>query len=237
MVTTENGAPQQALAASEPATPATTEPTPGTAQRQLTPRQEQIEAYYAVLKELLSGPRFDAGTPDPNKPPRPPWLPAQPKVTSVYPEAAKPQSHVWLYGEGLRWTARVTFGGGATANVHTVDAGAVGITVPSGAQDGPIVVTTRFGDTASSPTFAIPPSPTVVSVDPAKAKIGAQVVLAGQGLRWTEKVVFAGGAAAQILESGNTVRVKVPSGAQDGQIVVTTRFGETAASPHFDVDA
>jgi len=79
-------------------------------------------------------------------------LDSPPAIWWFHPPAGTPGTRVAILGKGFNETTMVTFGG-TRAPFTLVGPGAIRATVPAGAGQGPITVTTPMGTAASSSAF------------------------------------------------------------------------------------
>jgi hypothetical protein len=81
--------------------------------------------------------------------------PSAPTITSFSPTSGKIGTAVTITGTNFTGASKVTFGGGVTASFTVVGGTQVTTTVPTGAKNGPISVTTPAGTATSSQTFRV----------------------------------------------------------------------------------
>jgi hypothetical protein len=83
--------------------------------------------------------------------------PSAPTITSFSPTSGKVGTQVSINGTNFTGASKVTFGGGVAATSFTVNGTGTQITttVPTGARNGPISVTTPGGTATSSQTFRV----------------------------------------------------------------------------------
>ena len=111
--------------------------------------------------------------------------------------------------------------------------------VPSGAQSGPVVVTTAGGQSSSGVTFTVtntPPAPSISNLDPSSGLVGASVTIEGSNFGTTSgTVTFNGTTASTTSWASDEIQTKVPSGATTGPVVVRTSGGQSSAGVTFTV--
>ena len=92
-------------------------------------------------------------------------------------------------------------------------------------------------DTAVAECFdVVPPAPTITSFTPASGAPGSTVKIFGTNLSAAISVTFKGGLAGTIKsDTGSEIKVKVPAGAHNGYIVVTTAGGTVQSATKFKV--
>jgi hypothetical protein len=117
---------------------------------------------------------------------------------------------------------------GASENIHPIQGSTTEkllVTVPDGAQSGPITVNILDEETYNSPSFAVK-APHIESIEPAEAYIGDTVTITGENFRSVNaqrnNVRFSGSNNPAIVVSGTatTIRVIVPPDAGNGNISV-----------------
>jgi RHS repeat-associated protein len=133
----------------------------------------------------------------------------------------------------------VTFFDGNEAAVSEATTTTLKVTVPSGAINGPITVSTPGGTATSTQEFIVALPPTIAGFSPTSGFVGATVTISGadfDAIPSNNIVRFNGVAAA--LESATTtvLTVKVPAGAASGPLSVTTPGGTATTADHFIVN-
>jgi len=133
-------------------------------------------------------------------------------------------------------TSAVTFNN-VSASFTVNSSTKITATVPSGATDGKIRVTTRGGTATSSNSFDVtsPPAPTITSFSPSSGPVGTSVTINGTNFVNVSKVTFSNVSASFTVNSPTKITTTVPSGATDGRIRVTTPGGTAMSSKSFDV--
>jgi len=128
----------------------------------------------------------------------------------------------------------VTFTGGVRATVDNVVNGmSLAVTVPAGAQSGPIRITTPGGTFLTSGSFKV--SPRIVGFTPVSGGRDAEVTISGYNFGSTPAVAFDGSPATVVSASDNEVVATVPPDAITGTITVTTSDGTATSSASFSV--
>ncbi|MEV7090535.1 RHS repeat-associated core domain-containing protein [Streptomyces sp. NPDC093085] len=165
-------------------------------------------------------------------------------VLSLVPVRAAAGARITVSGTGFAPTPAantVTFGG-KQAEVVSASRTRLVVTVPAGAADGKVSVTTS-GTTEQTPEpFALAAAgPSITKVDPATGPVGTVVTLTGAGFAASvpgNVVRFGGGAVAEVTERGDTsLTVRVPTGAVTGPIEVETAEGRTVPTTRFTVQS
>jgi hypothetical protein len=77
--------------------------------------------------------------------------------------------------------------------------------------------------------------PTIKSFSPASGKVGATVTIKGTALADATKVTIDGKTATVTSDTATQIKVKVPTGAKTGKIVVTTPGGKVTSKTKFKV--
>jgi hypothetical protein len=135
----------------------------------------------------------------------------------------------------LTGASAVDFTGAAGASFSLVSDTQIDVTVPVGAQTGPVSVTNSAG-TGSSGAFVIETVPIVTGFAPASGIVGTPVTLTGTGFTGTIAVDFTGAPDAAFgLVSDTQIDAIVPVGAETGPISVINSAG-TGSSSVFVVD-
>jgi hypothetical protein len=135
----------------------------------------------------------------------------------------------------------VTIGGVPAASFFVGSDSVMYAVVGSGAQNGPVVVTTPLGSVTSTQTESVfpcasgPPTakPSVTSSTPKSVKAGKRVELIGSGFVGTTSVTVNGAAAKYAIPSDENIYVTIPSGTKAGSkasVTITSSAGTTTAS-------
>jgi hypothetical protein len=148
-------------------------------------------------------------------------------LPEMSPEVGAPQDLVQLYGFNFSGATSVTFGGKVTAPFTVNNNTWITATVPAGAQNGPITVTTPGGSATTQGSFSItsPVAPALTQVAPAAASPGSTITLTGTGLTTVNQVTFNGVAAGFTMVNDGTLTAVVPFRAGSGLVAVTNPAG------------
>ena len=125
---------------------------------------------------------------------------------------------------------------GKSAASFTVDPDSqITATVPSGASNGPISVTSPEGTGTSSASFMVtpppPPPPIVSGFSPTQGAVGTQVTISGSNFTGANAVTFNTTSTTTFtVNNDNSITMNVPSGATTGLVSVTTPLGGTGSS-------
>jgi hypothetical protein len=161
---------------------------------------------------------------------------SRPTLTRISPDTAPLGAVLSLAGYALHGATAVTFAGSGS---NVVSAGLVvnatgtlitGVVVPSGAQTGPLTVTTAFG-TSNALTFTVA-APVLTGLTPSYGGPGSVLTIVGRGLAGTTAITFTG-SSSNVVSTGFVVNaagtqitgVVVPNGAQTGPLTVTATGG------------
>ncbi len=162
------------------------------------------------------------------------------RISGLDPAAAPVGAHVTIRGEGFETNTHslvVRLNSTALRPV-SVSTTSIEVIVPRGALSGPITVTARQRQTATS-NFTVQVPPVVQAVAPGQGAVGARVTVRGRnfGTDATAVAVTVGGTAATIASVTPTaVTFAVPEGAQTGRVVVrVTGQGEAQSARDFRV--
>ncbi|TGD83317.1 DUF7619 domain-containing protein [Hymenobacter wooponensis] len=165
-----------------------------------------------------------------------------PTITDVAPSEGRPGTVVTVTGthfSALAAQDTVEFNGVA-ARVLQASATTLQVEVPAGATLGKLRLRTRGGAVESPQAFMVWYAPTLTAVAPGRASVGATISLSGTNFSTNAArnvVTFTGGRTAQVLQqaASRSLLVKVPAGAQSGQIKVQTPGGEAMGAADFTV--
>src|SRR5437016_1431545 len=163
-------------------------------------------------------------------------LPAQaaPVIQTYTPHGAPIGGVVLITGTGFGATqgsSTVKFNGTLATSVTQWSATQITVTVPSGASTGNLVVNVG-GVNSAGQSFTVTPAPTISSVSPGSAAIGASITMGGSNLtaggNVTPKVYFfptgtcsiCGYGANPTSSTNTSVAIVVPAGATTGNVVV-----------------
>jgi IPT/TIG domain/Regulator of chromosome condensation (RCC1) repeat len=157
---------------------------------------------------------------------------AVPTITGFAPAAAAPGSQVVVDGTG--------FGGVSSVKVHGVGASfsvlsrtQLRLTVPAGATDGQITVTTPGGTATSAATLLV--TPRVAGFSPGSALVGAKVTISGNAFAGATGVLFNGVLALPATVTPTQITVLVPAAASTGKLTVVTPSGAGQSTATFRV--
>ncbi len=149
-----------------------------------------------------------------------------PNITSLSPSSGVAGSTVNISGSGFGYSqgsSVVSFGGVPAASITSWTDGSIAAVVPSGVTTGPVTVLESSVPSNSNVVFTVA-SPTIGSLSPPTAAIGATITLNGSGLTslgLTTQVLFNGLPGTIEQSSSSSVTVVVPNNATSGLVSVT----------------
>jgi hypothetical protein len=157
-----------------------------------------------------------------------------PAITGFSPQTGASPTVVYINGANFVTNGTtVTFTGAAPVNGTVTAPSVVGATVPSGAQTGPITVTTSAGSATSTSNFTAGTMPTISSFSPVVGTNGTMVTIFGGNFFGSPSVTFNGTGAAVTILSATELNATVPAGAKTGPIAVTTSYGTATTTSNF----
>ncbi|HZM05857.1 MAG TPA: IPT/TIG domain-containing protein [Candidatus Saccharimonadales bacterium] len=159
-----------------------------------------------------------------------------PVITSLAPQTGGVGAQLYISGANfIVGGTSVTFSGVTTPVNGTVTSlSVVSATVPQGAVNGSITVTTSAGTAVSPNNFIVSSAPLITDFSPTAAGAGANVVIDGANFASGTTVQFNGVLANSVTVSSATqLTVKVPSGVTTGPIKVSTLNGSFTTSSNF----
>ncbi len=151
-------------------------------------------------------------------------LPSAPLFTSFSPSSGAVGSLITLTGSNFTGATNVTLSDSDTAFTVLSD-NQITSTVPAGGVTGKFKVTTPGGSVISPTEFTVVQAPTLTSVDPSSAPVGATIVLTGTNLASVTEVKFGRASATISKATSTTLKVIVPVGAALKFIQVTNPVG------------
>jgi hypothetical protein len=177
--------------------------------------------------QVMSGTLFTVTTPAP-----------LPMVSFFNPASGREGDPVQINGTGFNGATSVVFAGGRPVSSFTVSNGTIIFTtVPTGAQSGPVTITTPAGSGTSGIPFTVngpvPPPPTISSFSPAQGGAGLPVDILGSNFAQITSVQFGGVPATYTFMDAGRIRASVPSNALSGPITVITVGGIATSSTPF----
>src|SRR6202034_105060 len=164
--------------------------------------------------------------------------PSAPGITSLSPSSGAVGAAVTITGTNFgtaQGTSSVTFNGIA-ATPTSWNATSIVVTVPAGATTGNVVVAVNDLPSPGA-AFTVLPTPSISSLSPSSAAVGAPVTITGANFGATQgtSVVTVNGTAATATGwSAASITASVPAGATTGNVVVTAS-GVASAGAAFTV--
>src|SRR6266508_3096180 len=166
--------------------------------------------------------------------------PPAPTISSFSPSSGPVGTPVTINGSNFVNVSKVTFSN-VSASFTVNSSTKITATVPSGATDGRIRVTTPGGTATSSASFNVttPPKPTISSFSPSSGPVGSSVTINGTNFSGsgftTTAVKFNNVSSSFAVNSSTKITATVPSGATTGRISVTTAGGTATSAANFTV--
>jgi hypothetical protein len=153
-----------------------------------------------------------------------------PTITGLSPTSGAAGTPVTITGTSFaatQGTGTVSFNGTSATPTSWSDT-SISVTVPAGATTGAVVVSRNSSVSSNGVNFTVvPPPPSITSLSPPAAAVGALVVISGANFglpQGTSTVTFNGTPAGPIATTGWSsvnITVQVPAGATTGNVVVT----------------
>jgi uncharacterized repeat protein (TIGR03803 family) len=143
-----------------------------------------------------------------------------------------------ILGVNLDQVVSVTFAG-AQAQFQQNSPDYVMAFVPSGAVDGPVVVTainSAGGEEQLQSQQNLHILPTITNLDPTSGSAGTSVGIVGGGFAGATKVSFGGVKAGFTVDTPSLIQATVPARAKTGKVRVTTRNGTATSQQVFTVN-
>ena len=160
-----------------------------------------------------------------------------PRITGFSPTIGLAGTTVIISGANFINGATTVQFNGVTANAPVVTADSqISATVPVGATNGFITVTTLAGTATSADTFIVSNAPRITEFSPTIARYGDRVTISGLYFVAGTTVKFHGTNAPGVSytgQNGTQIQVNVPTGATTGPITVTTANGTFTTSTNF----
>jgi len=158
-----------------------------------------------------------------------------PRILGFTPALGLPGANVSITGTTLAAATAVKFGS-LFAVIASNTAGEIVAVVPLTASSGRITVVTADGQALSPAEFLVIKPPTLTSLSPAAAPVGATVNVNGTNLASATAVRFNGiPVDRRVVLSNSLLRVTVPAGATTGTVTVTNAAGSANSSAVFKV--
>lgn len=167
-----------------------------------------------------------------------------PQITGFNHSNGAAGSPLSISGQNFGGATAVTFGinliPAASFSVSS-DGKMISTTVPPGAVNGPVTVTTPGGTAVSEAVFKVVSSaaPAGITFSPSGGRVGASVTIEGKNFTGTTAVTFFDGAKATSarVESDTAITVRVPKGAATGRVTVTNTVNSASSAADFTVES
>jgi hypothetical protein len=157
-----------------------------------------------------------------------------PTIASFSPQTGSNPTEVSIMGANFVTNGTtVTFIGAAPVSGDVTALTDVNATVPAGAGNGPITVTTFAGSATSTNNFTASSAPTITSFSPTAGTNGSSVTIFGGNFFGTPTVKIGGKSASATVTSTTEIIATVPTGATNGPIFVSTANGSFTTSSNF----
>ncbi len=159
-----------------------------------------------------------------------------PSISGLSPTSAVVGAPVMITGTNFGATqgnSTVTFNGILAANATAWSTTSITVSVPAGATTGNVVVTVNGVASAGAP-FTVLLTPSISSLFPASAAVGAPVTITGTNFgaaQGASTVTFNGVAGSPSNWSATSITVSVPAGATTGNVVVTVSGVSSVGAP------
>ncbi len=143
-----------------------------------------------------------------------------------------------IFGVNLDQVLSVTFAG-AQAQFQQISPSYLMAFVPSGALDGPVVVTainSAGGEEQLQSQQNLHILPTITNLDPTSGPAGTSVGIVGGGFAGATKVSFGGVKARFTVNTPSLIQATVPARAKTGKVRVTSRNGIATSQQIFTVN-
>jgi hypothetical protein len=149
------------------------------------------------------------------------------------PASAPIGESVIILGTNLLGATSVSFNG--TPAAYTIVSGSeITATVPAGATTGTVQVVTPGGTLLSNVTFGV--APVILSFSPSSGPAGSNVVITGSSFNGANNVFIGNLRAASFkVDSDTQITATLPTGPQQGDIVVTTPGGIATSAGVFTI--
>lgn len=153
------------------------------------------------------------------------------KAAKLKPDYGNAGESIAIRGKNMALVDSAVIGGVEAAITNRGNKEVV-VTIPDGAQSGPVTLTTRTGSVSSKKPLWVGPSITKISKG---GKIGGKAKIKGYNLADATDVSFNGASAEIIKAKEKVLVVTVPAGATTGPITVRTPFGMPESTTDFVV--
>jgi hypothetical protein len=158
-----------------------------------------------------------------------------PTITDFSPGFGQPGDDITIDGSNfLTNSTTIKFGNISATTVSVVASTQLHATVPTGATNGPITVSTSHGSYVSSNIFITGFTSEITDFNPIYGAAGALVTIDGIGFNTSSGVILGGARVTSITVSNNSqLQVAVPATATNGPITVLSAHGSFTTSSNF----
>jgi hypothetical protein len=162
-----------------------------------------------------------------------------PRITGFTPSSGVAGDLVTVDGNNFGATPAFSVGGTAVPSdaVTVVNDNQAAFTIPAGVLSGTVSVATSQGSGSSAATLTVFPS--ITGLSPLTGGVGDVVTISGANFddaAGATVVTFTGGASAEIVSATRTsLGVRVPGGALDGPVTVSTPAGADTSDDAFTI--
>jgi hypothetical protein len=153
-------------------------------------------------------------------------------VTSLNPNKGTPGTSVTITGSNFTGATAVAFNGAGASFTVQSDTTIIA-TVPPGATNGPISITTPEGTGTSILLFYLPP--VLSSFAPNAGSVGGSVTIQGNNFNGATGVKFNNSVATFVVNAQEKITATVPAGATTGALTVITPYGSVSSTFAFTV--
>lgn len=160
----------------------------------------------------------------------------EPAIGSVTPNAGSAGGIVTIVGANFSSASQVRFNGVDAPQFKIESATRITVPIPSAAASGFVEVVTPNGTARSADPFAVVAEPVITDFNPKSGFVGASVTIAGANLADATAVKIGGvNDPTFTVDSSRQITARVPVGATNGLLTVTTAGGTASSVVEFVV--
>lgn len=157
-------------------------------------------------------------------------------ITSLSVQNVSIGGSLTIFGTNFTKDASITFTGGVKASRPRISGTRITLTVPQGAQSGPITLTNSISSIVSADSLTIvAPPPTISRFSPTTSRVGSVVTITGSNFVQVQSVKIGSLVTSFTVVSSSTIRFTVPVGALTATISVTTLSGTVTSRTQLKV--
>ena len=150
-----------------------------------------------------------------------------PFVKEFRPELAPPGTTITVEGKNFIGTTSFSFGEVAAPFAVTADT-QIQVTVPAGAEPGPVTLRNAHGESTSRISFlVVGATPYLAEIVPDVASPGDLITLEGINFQGTTRILFGDAEAAFFVTSDTQIQLTVPDGAVSGPLQFESQRGNS----------